>query len=100
MKLTIVETSIPSMRIFPPSGSISVIRKRADMSEDFPLPVRPTTPIFSPPLIETEMFFRTNGPSRYLRLAFCILISPLLGHSEDLGSSLVSVAASLSMLSE
>ena len=42
-----VEMSSPSITILPPTGS--TMRNRACISVDFPLPVRPTTPIFLPP---------------------------------------------------
>mmetsp|Transcript_6977 Transcript_6977/g.10005 ORF Transcript_6977/g.10005 Transcript_6977/m.10005 type:complete len:221 (-) Transcript_6977:474-1136(-) len=54
----------PSISMHPFSCSISEIRKRAIIKLLFPLPVLPTTPTFSPPLIVTFKSFKTRGPSR------------------------------------
>ncbi len=44
-----------------------MIRKRAKANDDFPAPVLPTIPIFSPGLTEQEKFLRTrSSPGRYL----------------------------------
>ena len=45
----------------------SMIRNRARASEDFPAPVLPTIPTFSPDLMEQVKFFKTSGsPFLYL----------------------------------
>lgn len=60
-----LQMSTPSMIIFPPEGSTTL--KKAWINVDLPLPVRPTTPIFSPPLMLSVMPFRTKGVfGRYL----------------------------------
>jgi len=60
-----VQMSIPSMIIFPRYGS--TIRNKAWINVDLPLPVLPTTPIFSPPLMLSVTPLRTKGVfSRYL----------------------------------
>lgn len=60
-----MQTSIPSIIIFPPEGSTSL--KNTWIRVDFPLPVRPTTPIFSPPWMLRVMPLRTRGElGRYL----------------------------------
>lgn len=57
--------SMLSMIILPPEGSTSL--KKTWIKVDFPLPVLPTTPIFSPPLMLNVMPFRTKGVlGRYL----------------------------------
>jgi hypothetical protein len=56
--------SMPSMTIDPPTDSR--IRNRARVSDDFPAPVRPTIPIFSPATMLKETPLRTSSrPSRY-----------------------------------
>ncbi len=53
----------PSMLMDPPADSI--ILNRARVSEDFPAPVRPTIPIFSPEDTLQSMPFSTRSrPSR------------------------------------
>lgn len=60
-----MQISIPSIIIFPPEGSTSL--KNTWIRVDFPLPVRPTTPIFSPPWMLRVMPLRTRGVlGRYL----------------------------------
>ena len=54
-----VEMSIPSITIFPAEGSTSLNNTWTRV--DFPLPVRPTTPIFSPPWILNVRPLRTRG---------------------------------------
>ena len=54
-----VQMSTPSIIIFPSEGS--TILNNAWISVDFPLPVRPTTPIFSPPCMLIVMPFNTRG---------------------------------------
>lgn len=54
-----VQMLIPSTVIFPAEGSINL--NNTWMRVDFPLPVRPTTPIFSPPSMVRETPFRTRG---------------------------------------
>lgn len=51
--------SIPSMIIFPPDGSTSL--NKTWINVDFPLPVRPTTPTFSPPLMSRVIPLSTSG---------------------------------------
>lgn len=59
------EMSMPSMMIFPPDGSTN--RNKTWINVDFPPPVRPTTPIFSPPVMLMLIPLRTKGVSgRYL----------------------------------
>ena len=63
----IFETSMPSIKIDPSADSR--IRNNANVSEDFPAPVRPTIPIFSPEEILNVTPLRTSSrPSRYLVL--------------------------------
>lgn len=54
-----VQMSTPSMIILPSEGS--TILNSAWISVDFPLPVLPTTPIFSPPCMLIVMPFNTRG---------------------------------------
>lgn len=54
-----MQISILSMIIFPAVGSTSL--KKTWIKVDFPLPVRPTTPIFSPPLMLRVMPLSTRG---------------------------------------
>jgi len=50
--------------VFPSSFSASSkILSRPNVSDDFPLPVRPTIPIFSCRLIENEIYLMTVGKS-------------------------------------
>ena len=49
-----------SSTVIPPSASGMRIREATN--EDFPAPVRPAIPIFSPPLIVRLIFFSTWGP--------------------------------------
>ena len=66
----IVEMSMPSMIILPPEGSTSL--KKTWIRVDFPLPVRPTTPIFSPPRKLRVTPLRTRGVfGRYLTCPPC-----------------------------
>ena len=51
--------SMSSINIFPLSASNNLNKHRH--SVDFPLPVRPTTPIFSFGFISKFKFFKTNG---------------------------------------
>lgn len=51
--------STASIVILPPEASTS--RKRASTRVDFPLPVLPTTPTELPPLMVTDMPFKTSG---------------------------------------
>ena len=55
----IVEISTLSIHIWPLAGSTS--RNNARISVDFPLPVRPTTPTFSPPSMVKFTPFKTKG---------------------------------------
>ena len=57
--IPMLEISILSIHIWPPTGSTS--RNSARMSVDFPLPVLPTTPTFSPPSIVKFTPFKTKG---------------------------------------
>lgn len=60
-----VQMSMPSMIICPPVGSTSL--KKTWMRVDLPLPVRPTTPIFSPPWMLRVIPLSTKGVfGRYL----------------------------------
>lgn len=54
-----LQMSTPSIMMVPAEGSTSL--KKTCIRVDFPLPVRPTMPIFSPPLILREIPFRTSG---------------------------------------
>ena len=49
----------PSISMWPESGSM--IRKRDNMIDDLPAPVLPTTPIFSPAFMVSDMFFSIGG---------------------------------------
>mmetsp|Transcript_17831 Transcript_17831/g.55334 ORF Transcript_17831/g.55334 Transcript_17831/m.55334 type:complete len:229 (-) Transcript_17831:1683-2369(-) len=61
----IVDVSTPSMRSFESLMS-GMSRNSVSSSELLPLPVRPQTPIFSPPLIATLTSLSTSGwPGRY-----------------------------------
>lgn len=53
--------SMPSIIILPPCDSRA--RHNASASDDFPAPVRPTTPTFSLPLMVKLTFLRTGGKS-------------------------------------
>ena len=65
----ILRVSKLSIMIRPSDGSTS--RNKAWIKVDLPLPVRPTTPTFSPPLIESEIPFKTRGMSgRYRSCIF------------------------------
>ena len=57
-----VRASTPSMKMVPPASSW--MRNSAIISELLPLPVRPATPIFSPPLTLKLRPLSTSGPSR------------------------------------
>ena len=60
-----MQMSRPSIIILPPEGSTSL--KKTWIKVDFPLPVRPTTPIFSPPWMLRVMPLITRGVfGRYL----------------------------------
>lgn len=52
VQAVIPSVTYPSMLIFP---WYSTMRNRAMASDDLPAPVRPTTPTFSPPLIDNEI---------------------------------------------
>lgn len=59
------QISMPSIIIFPADGSTSL--NKTWINVDFPLPVRPTTPIFSPPWMLRVMPLSTKGVfGRYL----------------------------------
>ena len=73
-----------SIKTFP--SAASTILKKASVRDDFPAPVRPTTPIFSPP--ETLKFspLRTrSSPSLYRIFKSQTSMLPFNGHS-SLGS--------------
>ena len=74
----------PSMWMDPPESSTS--RNKADMMLDLPAPVRPTTPIRSPPCTFKSMPCRTSGrPARY-RICTCSnTISPSKGQPSPTG---------------
>ena len=57
--IPMVAISTSSMRICPSQGS--VIPKRTEKMVDFPAPVWPTIPIFSPPLMERLRFWSARG---------------------------------------
>ncbi|MFS7901704.1 hypothetical protein Hanom_Chr01g00002741 [Helianthus anomalus] len=60
-----VEMLMPSMVILPPDGSTNL--NRTWIRVDFPPPVLPTTPIFSPPLMLRVIPLITKGVfGRYL----------------------------------
>ena len=83
---------------YEPSSYIASLQ--AIIKDDFPLPVRPQTPIFSPPLTVKVRSFNTSGPSRYLIEACVKSISPVVGHVPSFGSlSGMTSGASGSMLS-
>lgn len=55
---------LPSIEIFPETGYKILVKQLNNV--DFPAPVLPTTPIFSPFSILKEIFLITKGkPSRY-----------------------------------
>lgn len=58
---SILEMSRPSMKTLPERASKN--RKRARVNDDFPAPVRPTTPILSLFLTLNEMPLNTGGKS-------------------------------------
>ena len=71
------EISAPSILILPPHPSM--ILQSARQSVDFPAPVHPTTPIFSPGFIFKLSPQRTSSvSSRYLAQKFSNSISPLV----------------------
>jgi hypothetical protein len=57
--------STPSMLHLPVWASISL--NSPSMRLLLPAPVRPTTPIFSPPPMDAETCLRTGSPVAYLR---------------------------------
>jgi hypothetical protein len=66
----ILFASYPPSRYYDP-GSVSYIRNKHCMREDFPAPVLPTTPTFSPYYILKETDFKAKGMSgRYLMERF------------------------------
>mmetsp|Transcript_42749 Transcript_42749/g.79157 ORF Transcript_42749/g.79157 Transcript_42749/m.79157 type:complete len:285 (-) Transcript_42749:775-1629(-) len=74
------ETAASSSLLGVKSGS--TIRIKFSRSDDLPLPVLPTTPILSPPDIDTFSPFRTRGvPDRYLMCKSFSSIAPLEGQS-------------------
>lgn len=75
-----VQISIPSTTILPAEGSINL--NNTWMRVDFPLPVRPTTPIFSPPWMVRDIPFRTRGV--FSRYRTC---SPPFNNKDYIGSS-------------
>lgn len=71
------EISAPSILILPPHPSI--IRQSARQRVDFPAPVLPTTPIFSPGLIcKLSPQSTSSVSSQYQALKFSNSISPQL----------------------
>ena len=75
----ISEVFTPSISICPVSAS--TILSSARIIDDFPAPVLPTMPIFSPSFIYILRFFRTKGnPDRYLNEKLFKEISPFSGH--------------------
>ncbi len=64
------------------------MRNRAKVNDDFPAPVRPTTPTLSPGFTSNDILLRTSSkPSRYRVLYLSKLIDPFCG---QLGSGLFS----------
>ena len=59
--------STSSMTTRPAAGSTR--RRIHNNSDDLPLPVRPHTPTFSPPLTENDTFFSTRGRSGRYRMS-------------------------------
>ncbi|KAH3666043.1 hypothetical protein OGAPHI_004232 [Ogataea philodendri] len=89
-----LEMSRPSMVMLPLSRSTNL--KKLVMIVDFPAPVRPTTPTFSPELTWKETPSMTLGRSgAYLIEMFLTSISPLDGQ-ELTGSCGSSIGGSLS----
>lgn len=67
----------------------------------FPAPVRPQTPIFSPPWIVRFSPFSTSGrPGRYASCAFFTSMAPLVGQSAGGRTSVTSGASSGSLRKE
>mmetsp|Transcript_6058 Transcript_6058/g.27151 ORF Transcript_6058/g.27151 Transcript_6058/m.27151 type:complete len:320 (+) Transcript_6058:842-1801(+) len=75
-----VLASTPSMAIVPDAGSTT--RKSATKREDFPLPVRPHTPSFSPAIAVNVRSLSTKGkPGRYLMFRPVTSSLPFCGHA-------------------
>lgn len=88
-----LDMSKPSINMDPPAASIILNRLR--VSDDFPAPVRPTTPTFSLPVMENVIPLRTqSNPSLYLTLKFLNSTSPLSGQVLLMLLSSISQAAS------
>ncbi len=63
-------------------STASIMRNRAKVNDDFPAPVRPTTPTLSPGFTLNDISFKTSSkPSRYRVLYLSKLISPFCGQS-------------------
>mmetsp|Transcript_14337 Transcript_14337/g.39058 ORF Transcript_14337/g.39058 Transcript_14337/m.39058 type:complete len:238 (-) Transcript_14337:2453-3166(-) len=81
--------SLPSIRTLPPQGCTN--RNKTVVSEDFPAPVRPTTPTRCPPRIWKERFVSASGSScLYRKETSSNTIEPAEGHSSpdlSVGSS-------------
>ncbi len=76
----------PSIRIAPVLGYTNL--RIDEVIVDFPAPVRPTTPIFSPALIVKVSFFRTEGsPGLYLIVRLLNSTLPLVTYTR-VGSSI------------
>lgn len=72
-------TSTPSNRISP---SVGISRSKLSVKDDFPEPVLPTTPIFSPDRTVKERLWRTLGPSGvYLAERPLTIRSPVVGQA-------------------
>jgi hypothetical protein len=68
---------LSSIIILPPSYSISAILNKATNKDDYPAPVRPTHPIFSPERIENVTPFNTGSiPYLYFIITFLNYIFP------------------------
>lgn len=73
----ILSVATPS---YTTSPSVGMSCSRANVKLDFPEPVRPTTPIFSPDLMLNDMFCKTKGPVwEYRAERFVTLSVPEVG---------------------
>lgn len=71
----------PSMNTAP--SKKETIRQRIWMILDFPDPVLPTIPIFSPGLVSKLTFFRAYGhDDLYFKLTLTNVITPCDGHAK------------------
>ena len=85
-----VETSTPSMETVPDAGS--TMRNNATNRDDFPLPVLPHTPSFSPASAVNVRSLSTRGkPGRYLMFRPVTTSLPFCGHA--VGSAWITFGA-------